>query len=49
VLLQEGGEKLPEGGNEKLPEDTPTGKLTMLVLIKYFSLLVVWINNPFLL
>ena len=29
-LLEEGGsEKFPEGGDEKLPEDTPTGKLIM--------------------
>jgi len=26
---EEDGEKLPEGGDEKLPEDTPTGKLIM--------------------
>ena len=26
---EEGGEKHPEGGNVKLPEDTPTGKLIM--------------------
>ena len=26
---EEGGEKLPEGGDEKLPKDTPTGKLIM--------------------
>ena len=26
---EEGGKKLPEGGDEKLPEDTPTGKLIM--------------------
>ena len=35
------GEKLPEGGNVKLPEDTPTGKLVKpLYLEKYFSLLL---------
>ena len=28
------GEKLPEGGNTKLPEDTPTGKHKKLVLEK---------------
>ena len=26
---EEGGEKLPEGGDEKLPEDTRIGKLIM--------------------
>ena len=25
---EKGGEKLPEGGDPKLPEETPTGKLT---------------------
>jgi len=29
LLEEEGGEKLHEGGDEKLPEDAPTGKLTM--------------------
>ena len=29
LLEEEGGKKLPEGGNERLPDDAPTGKLTM--------------------
>ena len=36
---EEGGEKLPKGGDAKLPEETPTGKLIKLctekVLVPY--------------
>ena len=31
---EEDGEKLPEGGNNKLPEETPTGKLVPLCIKK---------------
>ena len=35
------GKKLPEGGDKKLPEGTPAGKLVKpLYLEKYFSLLL---------
>ena len=37
---EEGGEKLPDGGDEKLPEETPTGKLVMPCIEKvlFFAL-----------
>ena len=39
---EEGGEKLPEGGDPKLPEETPTGKLTKPCTEKStFSLLLI--------
>ena len=35
---EEGGEKLPKGGNAKLPEESPTGKHKKLVLEKVLFL-----------
>ena len=32
---EDDGEKLPEGGNDKLPEETPTGKLVPHCIEKY--------------
>ena len=42
-LPKEGrGEKLPEGGNDKLPDDTPADKLVPLLYLKsIFSLLLI--------
>ena len=41
LLEEDDGEKLPDGGDKKLPEGTPTGKLVKpLYLEKYFSLLL---------
>ena len=38
---EEGGEKLPEGGNVKLSEDTPTGKLIKPCTKKVLFLLLI--------
>ena len=32
---EDDGEKLPEGGNDKLPEETPTGKFVPPCIKKY--------------
>jgi len=40
-LPGEDGEKLPEGGDEKQPEEAPTGKPVPLCTLKYFSLLLI--------
>ena len=38
---EEEGEKLPEGGGEKQPEETPTGKLVSPCRKGFFSLLLI--------
>ena len=38
---EEKGEKLPEGGGERQPEETPTGKLVSPCRKGFFSLLLI--------
>ena len=44
---EEGGEKLPKGGDEKLPEETPTGKLGMPCTEKVLFFALSLVNSPF--
>ena len=46
---EKGGGKLPEEGNTKLSEDTPTGKLVTPLKKRYFPSLLVCLDNPFVL